>query len=65
MAAGALRRVCDGSRPGDRRARRPPVKGGSTRYDPWSVPVLDLVFLATVVALFALVSALAAGVEKL
>lgn len=39
--------------------------GSPTRYEPWSVPVLDLVFLATVVALFALVSALATGVEKL
>lgn len=65
MAAGSLGRVCDGSRPGDRRARRPPVKRRVDAVRPVECPVLDLVFLVTVVALFALVSALAAGVEKL
>ncbi|HEY0238991.1 MAG TPA: hypothetical protein VGC37_10105 [Friedmanniella sp.] len=37
----------------------------ATRFDVWSPLVLDLVFLAAVVALFALVGAVAAGVDTL
>jgi hypothetical protein len=39
--------------------------GWPTRFDVWSPLVLDLVLVAAVVALFALVSAVATGVEKL
>jgi hypothetical protein len=66
MAAGGSRRVCDGGRPGPHRARRAArTRTAATRFDVWSPLVLDLVFVAAVVALFALVSAVAAGVEKL
>lgn len=65
IAAGPLTRASDGRRPPlhawGRRAARP-GRRGSSRREPL---VLDLVFVVTVVALFALVSAVAAGVEKL
>lgn len=68
MAAGTPRRGSDGRRPGNRpAARRRGAHPGptSTWFDVWSPPVLDLVLVAAVVALFALVGAVAAGVEKL
>ena len=42
----------------------PPGRAGD-QSDVWSPLVLDLVLVAAVVALFALVGAVAAGVEKL
>ncbi|GIG36490.1 hypothetical protein Cpa01nite_18710 [Cellulomonas pakistanensis] len=47
-----------------RRAAAPPDPGAAARRE-GSPLVLDLVFVVTVVALFALVGAVAAGVEKL
>lgn len=64
MVAGLLRRVCDGAWPGLRRARRAPRAEHDEVRHLESV-VLDLVFVAAVVALFALVGAVASGVEKL
>jgi hypothetical protein len=52
-----------GNRPGS--AGRAPPRAPPARFDVWSPPVLDLVFVAAAVALFALVSAVAAGVERL
>jgi hypothetical protein len=58
------RRACDEREPGHARApRRPPGRRGPPQVG--SPAVLDLVFVVGVLALFALVGAVAAGVETL
>lgn len=64
MVAALLCGVCDGAWPGLRRARHP-LRTERDEVRCLESVVLDLVFVAAVVALFALVGAVASGVEKL
>jgi hypothetical protein len=63
IAAAARRRVCDGRRPPAGPPRQPTGRRGTHVLG--SFLVLDLVFVVGVLALFALVGAVAAGVERL